>query len=58
MSKVLECGKVVPGCNYVIHGDSEEDVMMKAEDHARTVHGVDHMSEPLKAKVRSAINEQ
>lgn len=57
MSKVLECRTVVPGCNYVVHGDSEEDIMMKAEDHARTAHAVEHMSEQLKAKIRSAITE-
>lgn len=58
MSKALECRTVVPGCNFVIHGESEEDVMMKAEEHARSVHGVEHISEQLKAKIRSAIREQ
>jgi predicted small metal-binding protein len=58
MSKVLECRSVVPGCNFVIHGESEEDVMMKEEEHAHRVHGVEHISEQLKAKIRSAIKEQ
>jgi len=57
MSKILECGTVVPGCKFVIHGESEEDVMMKAAEHARAVHGVDHMSEALRAKVREAIRD-
>jgi predicted small metal-binding protein len=57
MSKVLECGSVVPGCRVIIHGDSEEDLMMKAMEHARTVHGVEHMSEQLKAHIRAAIKE-
>ena len=39
MSKILECGAVVPGCKFVIHGESDEDVMMKASEHARAVHG-------------------
>jgi predicted small metal-binding protein len=57
MSKVLECGSIVPGCKVVIHGDSEEDLMMKAMEHARAAHGVEHMSEQLKAHIRAAINE-
>jgi predicted small metal-binding protein len=32
--------------------------MMKEEEHARRVHGVEHISEPLKARIRSAIKEQ
>jgi predicted small metal-binding protein len=58
MTKVLECRTVVPGCDFVVHGESEEDVMMKEEEHARRVHGVEHISEPLKARIRSAIKEQ
>jgi predicted small metal-binding protein len=58
MSKVLECRSVIPGCNFVVHGDSEDDVLMKEEEHAQRVHGVEHISEQLKAKIRSAIKEQ
>jgi predicted small metal-binding protein len=55
MSKILECGHVVPGCKSVIHGGSEEEVMMKAAEHARLVHGVEHLSEQLRAQIRAAI---
>ncbi|HEX6978778.1 MAG TPA: DUF1059 domain-containing protein [Alphaproteobacteria bacterium] len=58
MRKRIECGSIVPGCNYVVRGDSEEDVMMKAAEHARAVHGVEHMSDELRAKVRSAIRDE
>lgn len=58
MRKVLECGAIVPGCNYVARGDSEDDVMMKAAEHARSVHGVERMSDDLRAKVRAAIHEE
>jgi predicted small metal-binding protein len=57
MSKILECGLIVPGCNFVIHGDSEEDLMMKAVEHARAVHDVEYISEQLKARIRAAIKE-
>lgn len=58
MRKVLECRAIVPGCNFVARADTDEELMLKAADHARNAHGVDHMSEPLKAKVRSAIREE
>ena len=58
MDKVLECRSVVPGCEIVMHGENEEDVMMKAAEHARSAHGVEHMSEELKSKVRAAIKER
>ncbi len=57
MGKVLECRSVVPGCEFVMHGESEEEIMMKASEHARAAHGVEHMSEELKAKIRAAIKE-
>jgi predicted small metal-binding protein len=57
MRKILECGSVVPGCKFVIHGDDEDEVIVKAAEHARSAHGVDHLSEPLKAKMRAAIKE-
>jgi predicted small metal-binding protein len=31
--------------------------MMKAVEHARTIHDVDHLSEPLRAQIRAAIKD-
>lgn len=55
MRKELACGRVVPGCDFVAHAATEEDLMLKVADHARNVHGVEHISEDLKAKIRDAI---
>jgi predicted small metal-binding protein len=55
--KVLECGTIVPGCNFVAHADNEDELVIIAAAHARSVHGVDHLSEPLKAKIRSVIRD-
>jgi predicted small metal-binding protein len=57
MTKVLECGKVVPGCDFVAHGDSEDELIVKVAEHARIAHEVDHLSEPLKARIRAAIKD-
>ena len=57
MRKELACGRVVPGCDFVARAPTEEDLMLKVADHARKVHGVSHISEDLKAKIRDAIVE-
>lgn len=57
MRKELACGAVVPGCDFVAHAATEEDLMLKVADHARKVHGVTHLSDDLKAKIKGAITE-
>jgi predicted small metal-binding protein len=58
MRKCLECGDIVPGCNYVARANTDEDLMLKAAEHARNVHGVQHMSEQLRAKIKACIKEE
>jgi predicted small metal-binding protein len=58
MRKVLECAAIVPGCTFVARADSDEELMRKAVEHARNVHGVGRMSEQLKMKIKAAIHEQ
>jgi predicted small metal-binding protein len=57
MGKYLECGAVVPGCRFVIHADGDE-AMKKAVDHARVEHGIEFMSQQLKARYRAAIKDE
>ena len=56
-SKVLECGTIISGCNFVARADSADELMIVAAAHANSVHGVDHLSEPLKAKIHSVIRD-
>lgn len=57
MRKIIECRSVVPACNFVAHGPNDEDVMMEAAEHLRNTHGVEHISDPLRAKLRAAIRD-
>jgi predicted small metal-binding protein len=57
MSRVLECGSIVPGCDIVIHGDDENEVIVKFAEHARAVHEIEHLSDALKARLRTAMRE-
>jgi predicted small metal-binding protein len=57
MAKVIDCGKVNPasGCGHVIRGDTEEDVLRQAAEHAKE-HGMEPSPELL-AQVKSRIEE-
>jgi predicted small metal-binding protein len=57
MKKELECGKVVPGCEYKVHAETEGELLVKLGDHARAVHGIERISESLKAKALAAARE-
>lgn len=58
MSKILRCADIVPGCDYVAHGESEWDVLRQAAEHARTVHNLSEITPELADKVRSVIHDE
>lgn len=58
MAKVMKCADVVPGCDYVARGNSEEEVLKSAAQHAKEDHGMDSIPNEVLAKVKSAIHEE
>jgi predicted small metal-binding protein len=58
MGKIVECAQVDPtsGCKAVIRGKDEQEVMVKAAEHART-HGLRDVTPELQAKVKAAMHE-
>lgn len=58
MSKTLKCGAVIPGCEFVAHGETEGDILMKEAEHVRAAHGVGRISEDLKTKIKAAIKDE
>ena len=58
MAKVLHCNDVVPNCEYVARGDSEQEVLQQAAEHARTAHHIADVTPELADKVRSAIRDE
>ncbi|BCS55232.1 DUF1059 domain-containing protein [Geobacter sp. SVR] len=59
MSKVLECSKVDPtsGCNYIVRGDTEEDILRNAAVHAKE-HGIHEVTPELMERVKANIHEE
>ncbi|MGH2371635.1 MAG: DUF1059 domain-containing protein [Chloroflexota bacterium] len=49
MAKEIDCGKVNPasGCGHVIRGETEEEALRLAAQHAKEGHGMDPSPELL-----------
>jgi predicted small metal-binding protein len=56
--KILECAKVDPssGCQHVVRGETEEEVMRNAAEHAKE-HGLREVTPELMERVRANIRE-
>ncbi|MDJ0949946.1 MAG: DUF1059 domain-containing protein [Alphaproteobacteria bacterium] len=57
MTKTLACGDLMPGCDFVAEGESEDEVLAKAAAHAKAAHGIEEVTEDLAAKVKAAIKD-
>jgi predicted small metal-binding protein len=58
MPKLLECAKVDPssGCQHVVWGETEEEVLWKAAEHAQE-HGVWEVMPEVMERVKSNIRD-
>lgn len=56
--KKLECAKVDPssGCNYVIRGRSEDEILANAAEHAKS-HGLREFTPDLMARIKANITD-
>lgn len=56
MAKILECAKVDPssGCQHVVRGETEQEVLEKAGEHAKE-HGIREVTPELIARVKANI---
>jgi predicted small metal-binding protein len=58
MAKVITCRDVGVDCDFVARGQTEEEVLKKCAEHARSAHGMQELSPELTAKVKAAIHEE
>jgi len=56
--KIIDCGKVNPdsGCGHVVKGETEEELMRNAAEHAKE-HGMEATPELMEA-VKAHIEEE
>jgi predicted small metal-binding protein len=52
----LRCGDVVYGCDGVVTGDDQDEVLGKAATHAADAHGLTDIDEPTRAALVGAIH--
>ena len=58
MAKVLKCNDINLGCSFEARGNTDEDVLKKAGEHARSVHKMHEIPPDVLDKARSAIREE
>ncbi len=58
MPKVLHCNDVVGNCDFVARGETEQDILQQAGEHARTAHEVKEVTPEMADKVKSAIRDE
>ena len=57
MPKTLSCKDVGVDCDATFTGETEEEIMTQAAEHARTEHGFNEIPPELAEKARSAIQD-
>jgi predicted small metal-binding protein len=58
MAKVLRCRDVGVACDWEARGETVEEVLAKAAEHARKEHGITDITPEMAAKVKAAIKEE
>jgi predicted small metal-binding protein len=55
--KQFACGTVVPGCDGVVTGATDDDVLAAAAAHAASAHGMHDVPDEVVAAIRAGITE-
>ncbi len=58
MAKVLRCGDLMAGCKAVFEGNTIDEVMVRAVEHAKKDHGMTTIPADVAAKVKAAIKDK
>ncbi len=58
MSKVLRCKDVGMDCDFEVRGETEQEILQKAGEHAKTKHNMTEIPDDVLTKVRSAIHDE
>ena len=58
MAKTVSCRDVGMDCDFVAKGETAEDIMRQAAEHARTAHNMPEIPPEVVDKVRGAIRNE
>ena len=56
--KILKCRDAGFDCEAVMRGETEDEVLRQAAEHAKTVHNLSEISEQAVAKIRTLISDE
>ncbi len=57
MAKMLRCRDVGMDCDFEARAETEDDLLEKVVEHAKTEHGMSEISPDIVVKVKAAIRE-
>ena len=55
--KKFACGQVVPGCDGVVTGADENEVLAAAAEHAAAAHSMSEVPDEVVAAIRAGITD-
>ena len=58
MSKVIRCRDAGVDCNFIVRGETEEELFRNALEHGKKAHGMTELSPELKEKMQKLIREE
>ena len=58
MTKTVSCRDVGMDCDFVAKGETEQDILQQAAEHARKEHGMTEIPAELADKVRGATHDE
>ncbi len=58
MAKTICCRDVGVDCDFVVRGETEEEIMKKVAEHAQKEHGMKEIPQELVERVREAIHNE
>jgi predicted small metal-binding protein len=58
MTKIISCRDVGMDCDFEARGETEQEIMQKCAEHARSDHGMTEIPAELAEKVRAAIHDE
>ncbi len=56
--KTYHCGSLVPGCEWHTRHDDEAEIIRRASEHLREVHGETTIRETMVEAIRSRITKE
>ena len=58
MAKVVNCRDVGVDCDFVMRGETTEDILRQAAEHARSAHNMTEIPPEVAEKLRGAIHDE